>query len=330
MILHLAAILVGFGLLVWGADRFVIGAAALARNLGVQPLLIGLTVVGFGTSAPEILVSGTAAVQGNPGLAVGNAVGSNIANIGLILGFTAVLVPLAVRSDTLRREYPLLLTASIVTWLLLADGRLGRLDGVILLVGLVLAMVLVVRIGLARGAGDPLLAEYEAEIPRDVGTPVAVAWLVAGLIILVLSSRLLVWGAVNVAQAFGVSDLVIGLTIVAVGTSLPELAASVASAFKKEHDIAIGNVIGSNLYNLLAVLSLPGLIAPGAVSADVLERDLPVMMLLTAALYVMGRGFSGPGRINRFEGLLLLAAFIGYQWWVIRESLGTAATGVTG
>jgi cation:H+ antiporter len=319
------AIVIGFGLLVWGADRFVMGAAALARNLGVQPMLIGLTVVGFGTSAPEILVSATAAAQGNPGLAVGNAVGSNIANIGLILGVTAILAPLAVRSDTLRREYPLLLGVSIAVWLLVSDDHLGRLDGAILLMGLAASLWLIVRIGLARGVGDPLIAEFEAEIPKGVGTPVAVAWFVVGLVILLVSSRMLVWGAVNVAQAFGVSDLVIGLTIVAVGTSLPELAASVASALKNEHDIAIGNVIGSNLYNLLAVLSLPGLIAPGAIAPDVMSRDMPMMMALTAALYLLGRGFRGPGRINRLEGMVLLAAFLAYQFWLFRDGVNGAA-----
>jgi cation:H+ antiporter len=327
MLMSALAIVLGFGLLVWGADRFVMGAAALARNLGVQPMLIGLTVVGFGTSAPEILVSATAAAQGNPGLAVGNAVGSNIANIGLILGVTAILAPLAVRSDTLRREYPLLLGVSIAVWLLVSDDYLGRLDGAVLLIGLAASLWLIVRIGLARGMGDPLIAEFEAEIPKGISTPVAVAWFIAGLVILLASSRMLVWGAVNVAQAFGVSDLVIGLTIVAVGTSLPELAASVASALKNEHDIAIGNVIGSNLYNLLAVLSLPGLIAPGAIAPDVMSRDMPVMMALTAALYLLGRGFRGPGRINRLEGLVLLGAFLAYQFWLFQDGVN-GATGL--
>ncbi len=327
MIVSTISILAGFGLLVWGADRFVMGAAALARNLGVQPLLVGLTVVGFGTSAPEILVSGTAAVQGNPGLAVGNAIGSNIANIGLILGFTSILAPLTVHSDTLRREYPLLLGVSIGAWLLMSDGMLGRLDGGILLLGLVAALVLVVRIGLARGAGDPLVAEFEAEIPKGIDTRAAVGWFLVGLLVLLVSSRILVWGAVNIAQFFGVSDLVIGLTIVAIGTSLPELAASVASALKNEHDIAIGNVIGSNLYNLLAVLSLPGLLAPAALSQEVLARDLPVMLLLTSALYVLGRGFRGPGRINRLEGLVLLAGFVAYQIWLFRDHVPAGTLG---
>lgn len=320
MLTSIAAVILGFGLLVWGADRFVLGAAGLARNLGVSPLLIGLTIVGFGTSAPEILVAIMASGQGNPGLAVGNAVGSNIANIGLILGSTALVMPLAVRSDILKKEYPILLTASIGTFLLLNDNYLGQLDGIILLVGLTATLTLLVRIGLGRKDSDPLIAEYEAEIPTDLSASKASFFFALGLIVLLLSSRMLVWGAVNIASALGVSDLVIGLTIVAIGTSLPELAASIMSAVKNEPELAIGNVIGSNLFNLLAVLSAPALIAPGLVESEVLVRDMPIMLILTGALYIMGRGFGGPGRINRLEGLTLLLAFIAYQTWLFLQS----------
>ncbi len=316
MLLATAAIVVGFILLVWGADRFVIGAAALARNLGVAPLLIGLTIVGFGTSAPEILVSAMASYQGNPALAIGNALGSNIANIGLILGATALISPLLVKSDILRREYPLLLIVSIGAFVLLSDGSLGRIDGVILLLGLVTSLLLVIHIAKSRVRKDPLEAEFDAEIPTDLSTFAAIAWFTLGLALLLISSRMLVWGAVEIAQTFGVSDLVIGLTIVAIGTSLPELAASIMSALKNEHDIAIGNIIGSNLYNLLAVLSVPGLFAPTQVADAVLTRDMPIMLGLTLALYVMGRGRDGNGHINRIEGSILLACFIGYQGWL--------------
>ena len=313
MWIQLVALLGGFALLVWGAERFVMGAASTARLLGVSPLLIGLTIVGFGTSAPEILVSLMASLNGNSGLAVGNAIGSNITNVALILGATAVLVPLSVHSGTVHRELPILLGTTVVAWLLLIDGRLDFADGLILLGGLVVMLGSVIWLGLHSRDKDPIAAEYEAEIPTDMSLGRSLFWLLFGLVILVASSRLLVWGAVGIAEAFGVSDLVIGLTIVALGTSLPELAASVASALKNEPDIAIGNVIGSNMFNLLAVLGIPGLIKPDAVDAAVLSRDMPVMVGLTVALLIMAWGFRGEGRINRLEGGILLACYIGYQ-----------------
>ena len=323
MLLVTGAIVLGFALLIWGADRFVLGAAALARNLGVAPLLIGLTVVGFGTSAPEILVSGMAALQGNPGLAIGNAVGSNIANIGLILGVSALAAPLTVQSDVLRREYPLLLLVCFGVYLLLLDGSLDRFDGLVMLAGLVATLFLMVRIGRQRAASDPLEKEFEEEIPSDMSTFTASLWFIAGLALLLLASRMLVWGAVSVATLFGVSDLVIGLTIVAIGTSLPELAASVVSTLKGEDDIAVGNVIGSNIYNMLAVLSVPGLLAPTGVDPTVLSRDLPLMLALTVALLFMAWGRKGNGHINRVEGLILLACFLAYQGWLYVDAQPT-------
>jgi len=312
MLLYVTAILAGFALLVWGAERFVTGAAAIARNLGVPPMLIGLTIVGFGTSAPEILVSAMASFDGNPGLAIGNAIGSNIANIGLILGATAMISPLTVRSETLRREYPMLLAVSLLAVLLMLDDRLDLVDALVLLASLVVLLYAISVISL-KNRTDPLVDEFEAEIPGSMTTGLAVWLFLLGLFLLLLSSKVLVWGAVELARVFGVSDLVIGLTIVALGTSLPELAASVVSALKREHDIAIGNILGSNMYNLLAVLPMAGLIAPGPFSPAVMARDMPVMIGLTLALFVVGFGFRGQGRINRFEGGLLLAAFAAYQ-----------------
>ncbi|MCF6353877.1 MAG: calcium/sodium antiporter [Candidatus Polarisedimenticolaceae bacterium] len=325
MLLNTVAIMVGFALLVWGADRFVLGAAAIARNLGLSPMLIGLTIVGLGTSAPEILVSVMASFQGNPGLAIGNALGSNIANIGLILGLTALIVPLTVCSNALRREYPILLAICMLVLVLMLDGELGRLDGAILLVALVLVIIALASIALRSRTEkdkDPMVSEYEAEMPEALSTKSAILWFVIGLALLLFSSRLLVWGAVNIAVSFGISDLVIGLTIVALGTSLPELAASITSALKGEHDIAIGNVIGSNIYNLLAVLAVPGLVVPGLFAPEVLSRDLPVMIGLTLAIFVMGYGFRGSGRINRFEGLLLVLCFVAYQafLFIVKEA----------
>ncbi len=307
-----AAIVVGFALLVWGADRFVVGAAATARNLGVAPLIIGLTVVGFGTSAPEMLISAIAAWQGSPALAIGNALGSNITNVALILGATALIVPLGVHSDTLRREFPVLFAVMLMCLALLADGWLGRLDGVVLVGGLVLLLYAVTALAL-RSRRDPLAAEFAAEIPVGMGPVRAAAALLTGLVVLLVSSRLLVWGAVEVATALGVPELVIGLTIVAIGTSLPELAASIGSALKNEHDIAIGNVLGSNMFNLMGVMGLPGIISPSAVPPAALSRDFPVMIFLTVALFAMAYGFRAPGRITRLEGALLLLAFAGYQ-----------------
>lgn len=314
MWMQILAVAGGFVLLMWGADRFVIGAAATARNLGVSPLLIGLTIVGFGTSAPEMLVSAMAALNGNPGLAIGNAIGSNITNIALILGITALVAPLQVHSGTLRREFPVLLLTTLIALALLWDGSLDRSDGAILLVGLLVMLAWVVWLGLtSRRASEPMAAEYAAEIPADLPMAKALWGLGVGIAVLLLSSRLLVWGAVDIAVYFGVSDLIIGLTIVALGTSLPELAASVASALKNEHDIAIGNVIGSNMFNLLAVLGIPGIIRPGAVEPAVLTRDFPVMIGLTIALMLMANGFRGAGRINRLEGAVLVIVYGGYQ-----------------
>jgi cation:H+ antiporter len=311
---ELLAIIGGFVVLTWSADRFVVGASAIAYNLKVSPLIIGLTIVGLGTSAPEMLVSMMAAWQGNSGLAVGNALGSNIVNTGLILGVSALIIPLKVHSSIIRRELPVLLLVMVIALLLLLDGTLGRLDGIILLTGMALVVTWLIRVGkTSPPPEDPMSDEFADEMPTDMGMGRAVLWLIVGGLCLLGSSRLLVWGAVSVAESMGISDLVIGLTVVALGTSLPELAASVMSALKNEHDIAIGNVIGSNIFNLLAVLGLPGLINPGAIDAEVLTRDFPVMVGLTLALFVMAFGFRGPGRINRFEGALLVLAFCGYQ-----------------
>ncbi len=319
MTLALAAILTGFGLLVWGADRFVVGASGIARNLGVSPLIIGLTIVGFGTSAPEMLVSAVAAWQGNPGLAIGNALGSNIANIGLILGVTALVTPILVQSDMLKREFPVLLLTMLAGFGLMADGRLGRADGLVLLGGLALMIAWIVRQGM-KTRSDPLQLEIEAEVPGRLGMGVALTWFGLGLVVLLASSRLLVWGAVSIAHALGISDVVIGLTIVALGTSLPELAASIVSVIKNEHDLAIGNVVGSNMFNLLAVLGMPGVIHPGGFPPEILSRDFPVMVGLTLLLCVMAYGLRGPGHINRYEGGALLSVYIGYMALLYLES----------
>ena len=311
------AVFAGFALLVWGADRFVIGASATARNLGVSPLVIGLTVVGFGTSAPEILVSAMAAWNGNPHMGIGNALGSNITNVGLVLGTTALIVPLAVKSEILKREFPIMFAVMLAALVLLLDGELGRLDGILLISGMVAMIYGITMLGLRERANrshamDPLEEDFSDEIPSHMPMAKAIMWVVLGMIILLGSSRLLVWGAVDIAHWMGVSDLIIGLTIIAIGTSLPELAASVMSALKNEHDIAIGNILGSNMFNLLAVLGMPGLIHPSPLPPEVMNRDYPVMIGLSIALFAMAYGFRGPGRVVRFEGFLLLLAYLGY------------------
>jgi cation:H+ antiporter len=317
MWLSSGAVIGGLVLLIWGADRFGTGAAGLAVRLGISTLVIGLTVVGFATSAPEMLVSASAAMAGNPGLAVGNALGSNIANIGLVLGITAIVVPLGMGSGTLRRELPLLLAVTLLAVLVLLDHELGRWDGIILLTSLVLVMTWIVRMAKTSPPDDPMVAEFDDEIPKEGSLRGFIGWLVLGLLVLLGGAQLLVWGAVNIAHALGVSDLVIGLTIVAIGTSLPELAASIAGVLKGEPDIAVGNIIGSNMFNLLAVMGIAGTIQPATIAGEVLTRDYPVMVGMTLALGLLVYGlFGGRGRITRIEGGLLLAAYVGYLSWI--------------
>jgi len=319
MLLNILAVLAGFGLLIWGADRFVAGASATASNLGVPPLIIGLTIVGFGTSAPEMLVSGLAAWHGNPGISIGNALGSNITNIGLVLGVTALIVPVTVHSGILRREFPILLLFMMLALWLMSDNYLGFTDGMILIISMFAMIGWVVMIGLRSRGSDPLKEEIEEEVSEieTMSGSKATFWLIIGILVLLAGSQGVVWGATNIAVALGISDLVIGLTIIAIGTSLPELAASITCVLKGEHDMAVGNVVGSNMFNILGVLALPGLIHPSVIPAEALSRDFGVMVILTIALFMMSFGLKGSsGRINRFEGGALLAAWCGYMGWI--------------
>lgn len=313
MLMSIAQLAGGFILLVWGADRLVAGASALARNLGVSPLIIGLTIIAFGTSAPELVVSGVAAYRGNPALAVGNAIGSNIANIGLILGLTALVYPLRVESETLRREYPVLTLIMVASFIMAADLMFNRTEGWLLLAGLVALVLWMVQFSLRRGPDDPLAAEFAAEIPKDMPTGYAVFWMLVGLVLLPMSSQFLVEGAIFIARNLEVSDAVIGLTIIALGTSLPELAAALTSALRHEDDLAIGNVIGSNMFNILGVLGLAAVIEPVEVELLMLKQDFPVMFLFTVLLFFMAYGIHGPGRISRKSAVLLLGLFVAYQ-----------------
>ena len=319
MTLAFIAVVFGLVLLVWSADRFVEGAASTARYFGMPPLLIGMVIVGFGTSAPEMVVSALAAFESSPGIALGNAYGSNIANIALILGVTALISPIMVHSTVLRKELPILTLLTVLSVALIADFDLSRLDALVLLLVFGGLMAWTIHQGL-KGKDDSLANEIETET-AEKAMPLkrAVFRLVAGLLLLIASSRILVWGAVEIAKNFRVSDMIIGLTVVAVGTSLPELASSVIAARKGEHDIALGNVLGSNLFNTLAVVGIAGSIHPFAVEPETLSRDMVVMAALTLSLFLIGYGFrGGQGRINRFEGAALLLVYVGYAAWLIR------------
>lgn len=311
----------GLALLTWGADRFVHGAAAAARNLGVAPLLIGLTIVAFATSAPEILVSIVASSQHQPGLAIGNAIGSNIVNIGLVLGLTALVQPIRMESATLRREMPALLAVTLLTVSLFLDSFLSRIDGIVMLTGLAIVMLWLVRLGMRSAANDPIAMDYDAEIPTDVRMPVAVIWLVIGLGTLLLGAELLVNGAVGIARLLDVSDVVIGIIVVAFGTSLPELAVSLASALKGEYGLAIGNIVGSNIFNLLAVIGIAATIAPSPLPPSVLSLHIFVMVAFTLVLFAMTYDYDGGSELSRLEGLALLIAYIVYDSYVVKQNI---------
>ena len=322
MTLAFIAVVFGLALLVWSADRFVEGSASTARHFGMSPLLIGMVIIGFGTSAPEMVVSALAASQGNPGIALGNAYGSNITNIALILGVTALISPIAVHSQLLRKELPILtLVTALAAWQLW-DGEITRLDASVLLAVLGGLMAWIIWQGMQKSE-DALEGEIEQELAvRTMPIRRAIFWLIVGLALLIVSSRILVWGAVEIAYGFGVSDLIIGLTIVAVGTSLPELASSIIATRKGEHDMALGNILGSNLFNTLAVVGIAGAIHPMIVEPEVFNRDMLVMATLTLSLFVIGYGFRGPGRINRIEGAVLLACYVGYTGYLISTVFG--------
>ncbi len=315
MIFYALSIIVGFALLVWSADRFVEGAASVAKHLGMPSLLIGILIVGFGTSAPEMVVSAIAAFEGNPALALGNALGSNIVNIALILGVTALVAPIAVHSKIVKKELPLLLFIVFASGYLFLDNQLTLLEGMVLLLAF-FGLIAWSIVSAIKNKGDVLESEIDNELQEhSMSLKAGVFWLILGLILLIGSSRLLVWGAVGVATKFGVSDLIIGLTIVALGTSLPELAASVIAARKGEHDIAIGNVVGSNMFNILAVIGIATVISPmNQIAPEVLNRDWIVMVALTIALFVMAYGFKGKeGQISRTEGLVLVLCYVAYN-----------------
>ncbi|KWU00112.1 MAG: calcium/sodium antiporter [Vibrio toranzoniae] len=316
MLEAIAFLIIGLGFLVWSADKLVYGAAALARNFGISPLVIGMTILAMGSSAPEMMVSATAALDGKTDTAVGNVIGSNIANIALILGITALIKPLSISSGVIRRELPLMIGVTLLAGAILWDNHLGFYEGVLLFV--LFAAFLFAMLQISRSEkknGDAFLDEQESEIPQGVSNPKAAMWVVIGLIILPLAADMLVDNAVIIAKYFGMSDLVIGLTIIAVGTSLPELAASLAGVMKGEDDMAVGNLIGSNVFNILAVMGIPGILNPSILSEFVMGRDFWVMLGVSLLLVVMALGKSRS--VNRIEGGVLIVTFVAYQSYLL-------------
>lgn len=311
MLVATALLIIGLVLLVYGADRLVFSAAILCRSVGIPPLIIGMTVVGIGTSLPELIVSFSAASHGQMDIAVGTAMGSNITNILLILGGAALLHPLSVHSNLVRRELPLMLLVTLLCGVTLFDNELSRNDGLALIAIAALYLWFIIKIArrAERDNNDSLTREQLAELPRDeVGNTVAFLWLAVALIVLPMSTRMVIDNATVIADYFGVSELVIGLTIISVGTSLPELATVIAGALKGEDDIAIGNLIGSNIYNIAIVLGLPALIHPGTLDPAIFARDYWVMLGVSAVFTLICLQRSR--RIGRLAGALLLCGFI--------------------
>ena len=319
MWVNLLLMIVGFAVLIWSADRFLSGAAATATNLGVSNIVIGLTIVSLGTSAPEIVVARIAALEGNPILAVGNAIGSNIANIGLVLGITAIVAPLPFSQSVLRRELPWLLGATILAIALIFDRELDFIDGLFLLAGLAYILWQLLRSEAAADPAESALASELEELP-EMKQSTALFWLFVGLAALLAAAQLLVYAATQIAIELGISSMIIGLTIVAIGTSLPELAATVGAAMKGQSDIAIGNIVGSNILNILAVLAIPGMITATSLDFSALWRDSGMMLALTLMLALFAYGLNSRAVITRFEGLVMLLAWVGYNLLLIQQA----------
>ena len=310
MLQSTAILVVGLILLVWSAERFVSGAAVTAANLGVSKIVIGLTIVSIGTSAPEILVAISASLEAAPKLAIGNAIGSNIANIGLVLGVTAIAAPLQFSHEIVKNEVRWLIGATLLGLFCLANLFLGSLDGLLLLAGLGLILYLMFAKQRLQPQLHGVVVNDELDQIPAMPTHRGVLWLVFGLLLLLLSAQLVTQEATKIAQLLGIDELIIGLTIVAIGTSLPELAASVSAAVKGHADIAIGNIVGSNILNVLAVLSVPALMHPIGIDSVVLWRDYGAMTTLTLALVIFALC---RGSISRLEGALMLTIWLGYN-----------------
>ena len=307
-------LIIGLALLVWSSDIFIDGAASTAKHLSISPLVIGVVVLGFGTSMPEVVVATLASLDNSPGLAIGNAVGSNIANIGLVLGFTAIIAPIVVKSSILKRELPVLLAISIGAYLLVLDSHLGFYDGIILVIALIAVMTWMIKANKSLDPKDPLADDTQHELDEmpELSKNKALLFLVVGLVILMISAKMMVAGAVDIAHYFEVPEVVIGLTIIAIGTSLPELAAAISAARKNEADLMIGNIVGSNLFNILAVLAVPALLAPSMLDSSVLYLDMPIMLGFTLAMLLMAIPRKGKAVIQKSQGILLTSLFVAF------------------
>ncbi len=321
MWLAILAVVVGLAILVWSADVFVDGAVALANKLNMPSFIIGVVILGLGTSAPEMVVSVLAALEGSPELALGNAYGSNIINIALVLGATVLISPIIIRKSIINRDMPLLIFVTAVAAWQLSDGTLSNTDGIVLVVLLVAVLGIQIVLSLREGNHEheedtvEEIAAAEHSMARGLGR------LFLGLFVLVLSSRAIVWGAVELATLWGLSELIIGLTIVAVGTSLPELVASISAARKGEHDMALGNIIGSNIFNTLGVVGIAALITPMTPNAIILSRDIVAMGLLTLLLFVMCLfAYKAKRKFARGSGISLVLFFVGYTFWLIQTA----------
>jgi len=313
MLVNFSYVLIGISLLVWSADKLTDGAAAIARNFGVPPFVVGLTIVAIGSSAPEMVISTVASIGGSSGLAIGNALGSNIVNIAVVLPIAAFICPLLIRSEILRVEMPLMLIFTGIASYFLWDGYLAQTEGMILIILVMVHIIWLTLSGFRHKKSERLLVDIVEELPEQMPTARATFWVIVGLIVLILSSDLLIGGATGIARQMGISETVIGLTIVAIGTSLPELAASIAAALKKEHEMVLGNIIGSNIFNILAVLGIAGTIMPVHIESSILARDLPTMVAFTVGMYLLSHGYGKEARIGRPEAAILLVGYVVYS-----------------
>jgi cation:H+ antiporter len=321
MLGNIAELIIGLLLLIWGADRFVHGAGAAARNLGVAPLLIGLTIVAFATSAPEILISIIAAFRGETDLAVGNAIGSNITNIGLVLGGVALLKPIEITSSIIRQKMLVLLAVTLLTAFLFLDYYLSFGDGIVLLISLLIVMVWLCQLGSRSSTDDSITSDYEAKISHHVSMRATVFWLIIGLATLLVGAELMVGSALEIARALGVTELVIGIILIALATSLPEFVVSLVSVIKGEYGLALGNIVGSNIFNLLAVIGAAAIIEPALLPSSVLSLHIIVMVAFTLALFVIIYRYNGKKHISRLQGLVFLIAFLAYDAYVVAQNV---------
>lgn len=329
LLYYCIGLIVGLYILIWSADKFVDGSSAAATRMGMAKLLVGMIIVGFGTSAPEMMVSALAAYNGNAGIAIGNAYGSNIANIALILGITVIIRPIGIERNVMVRETPILLIITLISYYLIWDGSISRFDALILLALFFGIMYFTVTASLREEKRRRPSPELEHHMPKEAEPEVmpmkkALFWLIAGLALLIASSRLLVWSAVGIANYIGISDIIIGLTIVAVGTSLPELASAIAATRKNEHSLVIGNIIGSNFFNALAVVGVSGIISPLPVEHGVIVRDMPINIIMTLFLFLFGMrvGKQTEGTISRFEGVVMVILYSLYTAQLISIVMG--------